>query len=52
MYYSSGHLHSCVVGFIGGSLCSVWWCSWILVAICDVVASGVVVMVSWLFVCS
>ena len=31
--------------FISGCLYSVWWCSCILMAIYDVVASGVVVMV-------
>ena len=40
-----GRLRSCAVGFVGGRSCSVWWCSWVLVAVRDVVAGGLVVMV-------
>ena len=38
-------LHPCVVGFVGGRSHSVWWCGWILAAVRDVVAGGVVGMV-------
>ena len=40
-----GHLRLCAVGFVGRRSHSVWWCSWILVVVRDVVAGGVVGMV-------
>ena len=43
-----GCLHLCVLGFVGGHSCSMWWCGQILVAVRDVVAGGY--GASWCFI--